>query len=658
MSNVPTPWTPVEFEMHGTRAVAKVWGRTYTWDNSILPTSIQTADREILTAPATLHAKFKGKEEPFTQTAFTPISVADDKVMFTIGQTAGNIIVNARVTIEYDGYIEWALSVIPFWSFSPDNGAYAKLDGLWFEFPLTQESSDLFHFWPNGESGLIPDPTIMASGAVPAEGVACPFKPYFWAGWEFGGFGICTESDENIQLKPGTPVIQLENQPQGRRLRWNLLNKEPHQWGGRADRWTDALAPIDYIFGLQATPVRPQSGTRIDFHCYHNNYGNDGILLTPPDSSGKTKLDHMAENGINCIIFHEPWSSMENYGHPADENFFRQCVAECHKRGIQVMAYFGYEYPSNGPEWHEKKHNYLIKNTDGHFVGGWQRFDPPQRDYMACYAGGYAQGMRDRVAHVMEKYDLDGIYTDGLHVPWECANPDHGCGYTDKDGARHTTYPVFAVRRHARALYEVVHQHGGIIETHQSSCLMAPTLAFADCFYNGESIQGKLQQDFLGFLSLPAYRTEYMGKNLGLTPYLLAKTAENFSIEKVVSLSLLHDSLPHPLDMTSIRYLCPIWKVMEDFGTDHATWYPYWNNSDLVKIDAPNVYCSAYEKDGAYLAVVSSYNEETDKVTLAFPKNVTVESVTPGEATVTANGNSLTLNIQAFHPELIKFTIK
>ena len=93
MSKVPAPWTPVEFQMEGTRAVAKVWGREYVWDNSILPVSIKTAGREVLTAPATLHAKFKGKEEPFTTTAYTPISVAEDKVMFTIGQTAGNIIV-------------------------------------------------------------------------------------------------------------------------------------------------------------------------------------------------------------------------------------------------------------------------------------------------------------------------------------------------------------------------------------------------------------------------------------------------------------------------------------------------------------------------------------------------------------------------------------
>ena len=656
MSNVPTPWTPVEFEMHGTRAVAKVWGRTYTWDNSILPTSIQTADREILTAPATLHAKFKGKEEPFTQTAFTPISVADDKVMFTIGQTAGNIIVNARVTIEYDGYIEWALSVIPFWSFSPDNGAYAKLDGLWFEFPLTKESSDLFHFWPNGESGLIPDPTIMASGAVPAEGVACPFKPYFWAGWEFGGFGICTESDENIQLKPGTPVIQLENQPQGRRLRWNLLNKEPHQWGGRADRWTDALAPIDYIFGLQATPVKAERTDRMNIKIYHYGYHNDGTLLQK-DEAGKNMLDYMAEDGINWIIFHEAWSAMQNYGQAVDEPFFLECVKECHKRGIRVMTYFGYEYPTNAPEWHEKKDNYLIKTPEGHLVGGWQRMNPPQRDYMVCYAGGYAEGMRERVRHVMDDYGVDGIYTDGTYVPWECANADHGCGYTDKNGVRHTTYPVFAVRKHVKALYELVHEKGGIIDTHQSSCLLSPTLGFADSFYNGESFQGAIQ-NFKKAMKLESYRTEYMGKNLGIFPQLLATVNEKFTIEKATSLSLIHDVLPRPGSLKSTHYLSKLWNTLNEFGSGEAKWHPYWIDDGLVKIDAEDVYCSIYEKDGAYLAAVSSFNEETDKVTLTFPKNVTVESVTPGDANVFDEDNVLKLDIQAFRPELIKFTMK
>lgn len=529
--HIPEPWTPVEFKLNANYAEASVWGRTYVWDGTLLPSSIRTADRDLLTKPASLHALFGGIEEPFTKISYTPISCAPDKAVFTVGATAGNILVNIRYTIDYDGYVEMALSVIPFWSYSADNGKLPRLDGLWFEFPLPGANSNLFHFWPNGESGIIPDPNIMSSGEVPAGGITVPFKPYFWTGWEFGGIGIATETDENIQLVPGKPCISLDETCDGRILRWNLLGKMPRQWAGRVDMWTDALEPIDYIFGIQATPVKPLRENRLGLHLLHTSIGAEDKFLIP-DGEGKNQFDRMAEAGVNCIIFHEDWSAMQNYGQAVDEARFQAYVESCHARGIKVLAYFGYEYATNAPEWHEKKHDYLIRTPRGGLVGGWQRQNPCQRDYMVCYAGGYAEKMRERVKFAMEHYHLDGIYTDGTYEPWECANAHHGCGYTDENGVRHTTFPVFALRRHVRALYEQVHELGGFIDTHQSSCLLAPTLGYADFFYNGESIQKKLAEDFLGFLNLAAFRTEYMGKNIGLHPQMLVYVGAGISMEK------------------------------------------------------------------------------------------------------------------------------
>jgi len=90
VSKVPAPWTPVEFEMDTTHAVAKVWGRTYTWDNSLLPVSIQTV---------------------------------------------GNIIVNIRYTVEYDGFVEMALSIVPFRTvvISERDTVYTGLDRTFYQ---------------------------------------------------------------------------------------------------------------------------------------------------------------------------------------------------------------------------------------------------------------------------------------------------------------------------------------------------------------------------------------------------------------------------------------------------------------------------------------------------------------------------------------------
>ncbi len=663
-NKVPSPWTPIEFEFDTKRVSATVWGRKYVWDGTLLPSKIVTNDREILSSGAVLHAAFTKKgggfdalsaEEEFTSVTYTPISADEDKAVFIAQGTAGNIIVNVRYTVEYDGYVEMAMSVIPFWSFAGDFDNIVRLSGLYLEFPLTEESSDLFHYWPNGESGLIPDKTIMASGAVTGEGIECPFKPYFWAGWEFGGLGIATETDENIELSPGTPVYTLKRTEKGRTLRINLLNKMPHRWFGRADSWIEALAPIDYIFGIQATPVKELFPDRMKVRAFYYIY-DQNMKLLEKDDSGKSLLDKCEEAGVNWFIFHERWSAIQNYGQAACEEDFKTLVGECHKRGMKVMGYFGYEYPTNAPQWHEKKDDYLVKTPSGNLAGGWQRKNPYQRAYIACYAGGYAEGLRERVKYAMEHYGFDGIYTDGTYVPWECANAAHGCGYTDGDGVRHTTYPIFAVRRHVKALYELVHEKGGMIDTHQSTCLMAPTLAFADSFYNGESIQPKLRESFMEFLNLPAFRTEYMGKNIGVFPQLIASDYPDLPIEKTTSLSLIHDVLPRPGGAKTLSYISKFWKALDEFDSGRAVWHPYWKEDGPIKVETENVFCSVYEKDGRYLAAVSSFNEEADEIELSFKVNVSAVRSTPGNVTVNNDGNRARIRISPFCPELIEFT--
>ena len=630
-NTVPSPWTPVKCEIDGVKAVVSVWGRVYRWDDSLFPISINTAGREILSGPVKLCAAFEGEEQPFTKTFITTHEINDEKAVFTVSQTAGDIILNARFTVEFDGFIECVLTVIPFWGSKP------KLDGLYIDFPLTDESSGLYHFWPNRSSGICVDAKLITSGETPSEGLELAFRPYVWCGWEFGGIGIAMESDENVDLLDSNKMITLKKTESGHLLRYALLDRTPLAWEGRADSWGDAIEPIDYVIGIQATPVKPFYKNQLGLHILHTDWSNK-IDFTSVDENGETLADRYKKQGVNWLIFHESWSSVQNYGQAAEEEKFQRSVYELHKRGIKVMAYFGYEYATSAPGWHENKKDYLIRNVYDHPTGGWQRLNQCQRDYMVCYAGGYAEEMRGRVKYAMEHYHLDGIYTDGTYIPWECANPSHGCGYTDHKGARHSTYPILSLRKHVKELYKLVHGLGGYIDTHQSSCLIAPTLSFADSFFNGESIQEKLKQDFLNFMNLPAYRTEYMGKNIGVFPQLLAYVDERMSIEKAASLSLIHDVLPRPWGEGLAEKLSPIWKKLDDFDTSDSTWHPYWLDGP-VKCLTPDAYCSAYEKDGRLLCVISAFNDDIHEVVLDIM------------------GEKHTVDVTPFKPELKDFDI-
>lgn len=63
------------------------------------------------------------------------------------------------------------------------------------------------HYWPNCDSSVCLSTTELNSHLVPDEKMCMPFKPYVWGGWEYGGIGICCESDESFQLKEKSHCI-------------------------------------------------------------------------------------------------------------------------------------------------------------------------------------------------------------------------------------------------------------------------------------------------------------------------------------------------------------------------------------------------------------------------------------------------------------------
>ena len=460
-----------------------------------------------------------------------------------------------------------------------------------------------------------------------------PFKPYVWLGDEFRGLGVSMESDESVEVDGP----QIEYMPRGDEviLRVHLLDHMPAAWQGRVDEWTRALTPIDYRVGLMATPVKAISPEhRRDWRAFHVF---SGMYLNEQEGA----LDLLAESGVKWVIFHEGISRVQNYGMPEDEARFRALVATCHAHGMKAMIYFGYEYSSLAPDWFEKARDYLINTPEGGYTGGWQR-RPWQRDFMVCYRGGYSQAMIERVRFVMDEYGVDGVYTDGTYVPWECANPRHGCGYVGRDGKRHATFPVFAVREHVKKLYETVHQRGGLIDTHQSSCCLAPTLSFCDSYYDGENIQNALIRSvtegrgLTSFLNLHAFRAEYMGRNLGLIDQFIAYTNPQigWTIEKLAALTLIHDVIPRPHKTgeamtrasleTDLHFIRQVWRVFDECGVESAAWLPYWQN-DLCETEG--AYLSVYQ-GRKRLGVLSNLTLEPMEVTIRTDRPQAINALT------------------------------
>lgn len=644
------PWEPVKTEINDNKYAVEVIGRKYYFDHSFLPTAVTVNDTDILAGPVSLNAYFNGVKGVWKEQKQYTVHTSEDEAAFVFSQTAENIIINAHVSVEYDGLIRFSFRVIPFGEFSPNGLAVPKLDKLYIDVPMQKEFATLFHYWPNNnKTSVIPDTETMNSGAMPQNGMSLRFKPYIWCGNEKAGFSFTAETDRNIEIYNPDECIVCQPKSDCLNIRINLLDHMPQQWQGRRDEWVNTLKPLDYEFAFQATPVKPISNNLGDWRVYKTHldgkFPNELI-----EKDGRTKLQTIADMGVKWIIFHEKWSVIQNYGVPEDEEKFKKLVQDCHDLGMKVMVYFGYEFSTLHSRWHEDADRFLVKTVNGDYTGGWQR-KPWQRAFMVCYKSGYSDMLLKRIETVMDDYGVDGIYTDSAYTPWECANESHGCGVRDANGNLHTKYPVFAVRQFVKKLYEIVHSRGGRIDNHQSACCMMTTLAFCDSYYDGENIQGKVQEEMTDFLSLEAFRTEYMGTNLGIKPQFIAYTNTDCSIEKLSSLTLLHNVHARAERMEDLAYTSAIWKIYDDFGTDDAVWIPYWDEACPVKSLTEKVYCSVFQREEKLLVVVSNLSGKDLTARLSIKGNYTIAQNVRSKMELSMIDSCLEMQAQSYKAE-------
>ncbi len=593
----------------------QVIGRQYTFEKSIFPTSVQVGAEDILQGPVTMTAEFGDRVGQWENQQVICLSQNEEKAVYSVAQSCENLIVNADITVEFDGFIRVDFRLIPFWSFHKDNAP--RLTKLFIDIPLKNEFATLMHFWPNCDSGVCLSSKILNSHETPQGRTVFPFKPYLWAGWEYGGLGICCESDRNFELDDPNDCMSITRTEEYTNIHIALLDHMPADWQGRHDEWGNNINPITYSLGIQATPVKafPQKNLD-DFRAFHLYYVPKHPIFEEVKGTGETLLERIVSHGINWIILHEDWTVIQNYGLPEDEEKFKIFVRDCHRLGVKVMVYFGYEVSSLYPGFNEVCDEYLNKNVQGNFVGGWQRY-PMQRDYTVCYQGGYSDVMIERVKHVMDDYGVDGIYTDGTYVPWECANEEHGCGYRDREGKLHYRYPIYAVREHVKKFYLAVHERGGIIDTHQSSCCMMPTLAFADSYFDGENIQGMLRQDMAN-LKMDTFRAEFMGLNMGIPCNFIPYTGGDFTLRLIAGISLQHNVYPRPVVYEDLEFSAKIWKIYDEFQVTKAQWHPYWEQKEMVA--EGNTYLSYYTKEDETLLLITSLNKGVDKITVTLDK--------------------------------------
>jgi len=351
------------------------------------------------------------------------------------------------------------------------------------------------------------------------------------------------------------------------------------------------------------------------------------LQVAPP----RPGLDVLKEMGVK-VCTHWAWQPemATCYGQPVllDNGRLvpglKESLQEWKKRGIPILPYMAFPAISStsglieryGDEWETLP----VSTLPWQFPGS-----PPNYYFLnSCQqARAYADYFAAGVPWVMDEIGFDGFYSDGLTNIAACQNEAHGCGYRDRDGNLHPTYPFFATRETLKRMYRLVKARNpnGLVVNHCSFNLMTPILSFSDIVYTGE------HEDYENPLTA---RLRFSSKPWGLYVTLLGSTEQGINAYKPLY------AMAPLLSGTSVwgsgivgrndfgRKDAALRDAYRDFDTQTATWSPWWENEcGPCRTDDPKVRVSFYfhpGKDALLLAGNFNRDNKTPAIRLELAK--------------------------------------
>lgn len=600
------PWTAIETIESEESVTLNLLNREYKFEKTALFSSITSNGVDVLAAPI----RIKGEENGI------PIKIIRQECRVLHSDNASVVlngyiqtqvfVINVTTVVEYDGFATVDFKVMPIWNngvkIADTSGKGHHIENLALEIPLNQEITDLYHYfsWSFMDDGEYD--RIATSGALP-EKFYEDFKPIFWVGNDIAGLTICAESDKDrtFDEKHG---IEVEKKADETVMRVNL--SKYNSWfsnyvSPKYRSMDDELVPLMYRFSLQATPVKAVDRAVTDDRSLHTdsiyrgNKGYGSILLKPTsENPDELEIDRLKRLGVNLIVLHEKWNSIQNHW---DTNYEereanKKLVYEAHKRGIRIIPYFGYEISTAAPEFYDEYENVRMEIKGN---PQWYR-QPAQRPVSVCYNSPWQKVWLENVKKAVEYYDFDGVYLDSTILPDHCSNERHGCGYRDKEGRLHSTYPIYALREMFKDLYEFIDGRGGVIFAHNAWSVASPILSYTHLYLSGEDLQYPFYKDLAKGIPMDYAKSHYTPQNIGVSGRLLViehPDVPTWNVKSGITISLTHGVFTHCWGFEQIEPLAEVWNILDKFGLKEAEFSLYWRSG--VKTSEEYLACSYYK---------------------------------------------------------------
>ena len=644
---IPQPFLPVTVESKDLHHIVRVVGREYTFGPDGMITSVKSEGQELLAGPMRIVCIEDGQEAVFNRDYAHNESESfiqrrsDSEAVICGAMQSELFVIDTCQHISYDGTIDIDFKLMTrFYTvpqilgLEPIEPRDFKLDRLWLEVPVKKEFAGLYHNYPVSDVKLadgtiLPKSNTASSGKLPECDAAFPFRTLFWLGNEERGLGWYAENDRHWQPESPDWVIETIVEEDQVILRIRLLDSHPKSWTGDLTLGY-GFQPIEFFFGFQATPVKPFPKQPYIHNAFHIDCGIK-IQGNYRDFFDKdNRFDLLKERGVTTLILHEKWNKSQNWFELSEytENQLKYICDECHKRGIKVLPYFGYQLSSMSDLWSSKRDEFSRHTEKGKLGDFWWRV-PFQRDFGCCYASDYSEYFLKGIEKIMDACHIDGVYLDGTARVLLCHNVNHGCGWYDEEGNLRGSYPVRANREMFRRLYDIVSSRGGEINIHCVSQVNFTVLPYVHQTWYGENLQNALLKDGLNAdVDLDYFRAEYIGRNMGVPVEFIVYAKEGvWTFENAMSTCLLHGMLPRPNDIGHpLEMMSKVWKIFEGFPIEKADWCPYWNNGATTSHEKVMVSYYRYTTlrgDVQLLAFVSNISgTKAENVEIRLPEKV------------------------------------
>ena len=619
----PKPWTGVITEEKENAVKLNVLGRTYELDNAVLPTSIVSLGEELLYAPMRLVCREYGVDTQWQETQVFLMDESNEEQAVICATTAGRqVYINTALRVEYDGCMDIDIKVMPrgateletFFGIAEEDPY--RLDRLWLEIPLKKEHINLFEMFPRYNYTRGDGTEVVGSGMTGGDLISTgttkfSFQPQMILCGDERGIGCFFEHNKFWQPADAKDAIELEDRGDHIIYRIRFLDSNPAQWkcAPREEAiWVNR--PISFRMGLQVMPYRsfpanPYKEHNIHIDCFTKIRVDYEDFLSKPycDAEGAeidaTVFDRLQRLGVNTLYLHEKWNTCQNsfaITKTAGRRL-RYIIDECHKRGMRVIPYFGYEISTLYYGWSDILHTCGLHLPDGNPNIDWSR-KPPQRAAVVCQNSDWADAFAEGIDRLMEEYGFDGLYLDGTAAPKVsgCCNENHGCGYRDEQGNLHATYPFFAMRRLMKRLYQIVEKHGGTICCHTNAVYTVASMPFCHCIWDGEVLQGKLVLEGIERMPEGLFRSNFPQRAFGLPMFMLVyPNPPIWTFEQGTAVSLLLGVVPKPVDVgVPLEQISRLWRILDNYPVEQAEWRPYWKEQTLLQSSHPDVKMSYF----------------------------------------------------------------